>query len=154
MGRTQRTRRLAAVVVAISAMLALAACGRVDLETLTPEAVRTQEAAELMTAEANPGTDNGDGTPGSDGGSGGPTEGDLVAGRTQYNTWCSNCHDTGRLEAPPIKGTSYDAAEVIPQMRADGGAASPHPVTYSPATELTDNQLQDIFAYLASETAP
>jgi mono/diheme cytochrome c family protein len=143
--RTQRTRRWAAVLAALAAVLVLAACGRVNLEDLTPEAVRTQEAMN-PTAAPDDG-DDGDGTPGT----GGATEGDLVAGQVQYNTWCSNCHDTGRLEAPPLKGQTFDVDAVLASMRA--GAADPHQVTYSPSTELTDNQFTDILAYLSSQPA-
>jgi mono/diheme cytochrome c family protein len=145
MGTGQRTRRWAVGLAAIAAVLVLAACGRVNLEDLTPEAIRTQEA---MIPTEGPDTGD-DGTPGS---GGGPTEGDLVAGGVQYNTWCSNCHDTGRLEAPPLKGQTFDVDTVLASMRA--GSADPHQVTYSPATELTDNQFTDILAYIASQPAP
>lgn len=134
-------------MAALFAVLALAACGRVNLEDLTPEAIRTQEAME-PTARTG-GGDDPSGTPGS---GGGQPEGDLVAGRTQYTTWCAGCHDNGRLDAPVIKGMTFETEAVIASMRA--GGADAHPVSYSPSTELTDNQFTDILAYLSSEPAP
>jgi mono/diheme cytochrome c family protein len=150
MGNMQRNRRWAVGVAAVAAVLVFAACGRVNLEDLTPEAVRTQEAMNPTAAPGGGGSGSDtDGTPGS---GSGPTEGDLVAGKTQYNTWCTACHDGGR--AAPIKGKTFDLATVLPTMREGQGGATQHPITYSPATELTDNQFGDILAYLASETAP
>jgi len=136
-------------LVVAAAVLVLAACGRVDLEDLTPEAIRTQEAMQPTAQPGGSGGGDDSGTPGSDEGA---TEGDLVAGRTQYATWCAGCHDNGRLNAPVIKGMTFDLEAVLGSMRA--GGADPHPVTYSPSTELTDNQFTDIIAFIASEPAP
>lgn len=125
-------------------MVVAAGCGRVNLEDLTPAAVRTETAA-TATAIANAPTE----TP-----IDAPSEvidafanADLAGGASLYNTWCSGCHDGGR--AQPIKGNAFDPSEWIPKLRANSGAADAHKPTYT-EMELNDKQMTDILAYLAS----
>jgi hypothetical protein len=128
------------VVVAIVAI----GCGRVDLEDLTPEAVRTQQAS-LPTPTQRPATSS---TPGATQPAGAGI-GDAEAGRLQYSTWCTGCHESGRLDAPVILGNTYDPAEWIPILRTPGDKAR-HPSSYT-VMELNDNAYDDIFAYIASQ---
>lgn len=130
-----------------------AGCGRVDLEDLTPEAVRTEEAAVAATRAAEPtADDSADGTPGSDGavGGGGPLTGDTVAGDLIYSSECAGCHERGR--AASLVGQTFDPATIIPQLRSGEGFSAPHPV-YLPTDirPLSDSDFEDIFTYLASE---
>jgi mono/diheme cytochrome c family protein len=137
------------MAVTIIAVLALAGCGRVNLEDLTPEAFRTEEAARQATAAAMPTNTPGPaGTPGSGSGSGsgGGQPADLAAGEVQYNTWCAGCHDSGR--APVLKGRQFDFAEIEQVMRTGQGFAQPHP-SYS-QMEITNRQFNNILAYIAS----
>lgn len=147
MGTRQRNRRWTLAGLAIIAVLALAGCGRVDLEDLTPEAVRTQQALNppTPTRSGSSGTPAAGETPGAGGGA---SDADLAAGMAQYNTWCSGCHDGGR--AKPIKGQTFEFSAIEDMLRNGTGG---HP-KYSPTTELTDNQFNDILAYIASQPAP
>lgn len=135
--------RWGAVFAALVVAILIVGCGRVNLEDLTPEAVRT-ELASRPTPTPRPTVNT---TPGATQPSGGGA-GDLDAGRALYTNWCTGCHDTGRLDAPVIRGNTYDVAEWIPILR-DPGDKTKHPTTYR-ATELDDNNWEDVFAYIAS----
>lgn len=152
MQRTMGQARWLLIAIGTLVLVIAAGCGRVDLEDLTPEAVRTQEAAEATEQAANPPTGGGDsGTPGTDGSSGGAvTGGDVAAGRSIYNTECAGCHQQGR--AASLLGKSLDPATIIPQLRSGEGFSAPHPV-YRPTDirPLSDTDFQNIFAFLASE---
>lgn len=137
-------RRWMLAFFAILAMVAVAGCGRVNLEDLTPAAARTEIAA-TATAIANAPTETPIQAPSA------VVEAfanaDIAGGGVLYNPWCSGCHDGGR--AQPIKGQVFDPAEWIPKLRANSGAAEPHAPTYS-EFELNDKQLTDILAFIAS----
>lgn len=137
-------RRWAAIFAGLISAIVIVGCGRVDLEDLTPEAVRTQQAS-IPTPTPRP--TPGGGTPGATQPAGGG-EGDRAAGRLQYNTWCTGCHESGRLDAPIILGNAYDVAEWIPALRTPGDKAK-HPTSYT-VMELDDNGYEDIFAYIAA----
>lgn len=133
-------RRWTAVFALLVAIIVAAGCGRVNLEDLTPEAVRTQLALTPSPA-ASSGTPGGTEVPGAG-------QGNMEAGDQLYHTWCTGCHDTGRLNAPPIKGKTFVVADWIPVLRAPGDKAK-HPSSY-PSTQISDNNYDDIFAYLAA----
>lgn len=138
---------------ALAAGMLLAAgvgCGRVDLNDLTPEAVRTQEAAAEQTRAAGGSvpTPTLSGTQGT-GGSGGFEGADLAAGRAQYGTWCQGCHDSGR--APSLMGKVYDFAAIEQPMRTGTGFAQPHP-KYT-VFELTNQQIVNILAFVSGQPA-
>lgn len=134
-------------IVVVVALLALAGCGRVNLEDLTPEAFKTAEAGKpTATTRSGAGTPNASGTPGSGG-----VQGNTANGSVLYGTWCTGCHDTGRLGAPVIKGKEFDLPTELPMLRGDASNTKTHPKYL--VTELNDKQLQDILAFLAS-TAP
>lgn len=148
--------RVVLAIAAMTAIVLLSGCGRVDLEDLTPEAVRTQEALDaqseptsaptaVVTPDSNQTTTTGDG-----GGGGGAPEGDIAAGASIYNATCSGCHEGGR--AASILGKVFDPAAEIPKLRTGEGFGAPHP-KYAPTDirPLNDNDFQDIFAYLATQ---
>jgi mono/diheme cytochrome c family protein len=152
MGATNRipSRWLLAMTCTIAVVL-LAGCGRVDLEDLTPEAVKTQQAidaANQPTATVEPTADpNASPVPAGDDPLAG---GDVAGGASIYNSQCSGCHDSDR--APTIKGQVFDPAVEIPKLRTGEGFDAPHP-TY-PLTAirpLSDEDFIDIFAYLATQ---
>jgi mono/diheme cytochrome c family protein len=124
--------------------IVVAGCGRVDLEDLTPEAFKTQAAA-TATARANLPTSPAGGSPGA-GGGGGETSGDLAAGSSLYNFWCTGCHDTGRQNAPPINGKQFQLDAVLPLLRGTSGKQHPAYKDF----ELTDKDFQNILAFLAN----
>jgi mono/diheme cytochrome c family protein len=144
--------------VALAGMIAivlLAGCGRVDLEDLTPEAVKTQQALDLAnqpTATSAP-DPNATADPNQT-----PTTavdnplsgGDIAAGDSIYNATCSGCHEGGR--AASLKGKVFDPAVEIPKLRTGEGFGATHPA-YRPTDirPLNDNDLIDVFAYLATQ---
>jgi hypothetical protein len=157
--RQSRQRGWVMVFAAVLVLAVATGCGRVDLEDLTPEAFKTQQAAQQATQAAGGGGATGSpsagGTPGtngspSSGGSGGFEGADIAGGRSQYRTWCSNCHDTGRATA--IKGKVYEFAAIENTMRTGTGLSAPHP-KYS-TFQLSDQQIVNILAFVASEPAP
>lgn len=146
-------RRWRAIFAAVLIAVVAVGCGRVNLEDLTPEAVRTEQASQpTATPRPSGGGTPSSGTPGTDNPNAtapsGGTTGDRAAGTLLYNTWCTGCHESGRLDAPVILGNTYDLAEWLPVLRKPGDTAK-HPVNYS-LTELSDAQFEDIFAYIAS----
>lgn len=113
--------------------LVLASCGRVDLEDLTPEAAKTEQAiaAITQTAEAEEAEEVA-----------GELTGNVGRGDVLYGTWCINCHDGGQAE--PIRGNVYQPSEWLPFFRAGGD----HPTTYDPIIQLSDENLVDILTYV------
>ena len=152
MGATTRipSRWLLAMTCTIAIVL-LAGCGRVDLEDLTPEAVKTQQAIDLAnqpTATVEPTVDpNATEVPAGDDPLAG---GDIAGGDSLYNAQCSGCHEGGR--AASIKGKTFDPAVEIPKLRTGEGFGVPHPsYPLTSIRPLSDDDFIDIFAYLASE---
>lgn len=138
-------RRWMAIFALLIVAIVVVGCGRVNLEDLTPEAVRTQLALTPSPTRPTP-TPNASGTPGATAPAG-SGHGDRAAGRSLYNTWCTGCHESGRLDAPVILGQSFDVAEWIPILRSPGNRDR-HPVSYT-LTELSDDNFDDVFAYIA-----
>jgi mono/diheme cytochrome c family protein len=140
------------VLTWMAAMILLAGCGRVDLEDLTPEAVKTQQAIDAAnqptpTDAPDPNATADPNQTSTTGGGGAPT-GDIAAGSNLYNTSCSGCHEGGR--AASLKGNVYDPAVYIPMLRSGEGFTAPHPKYELTAIRpLSDEDLTDIFAYLA-----
>ncbi|HYI15039.1 MAG TPA: cytochrome c [Thermomicrobiales bacterium] len=152
MGATNRipSRWLLAMTCTIAVVL-LAGCGRVDLEDLTPEAVKTQQAidaANQPTATVEPTADP-NASPVAAGDD--PlAEGDVAGGDSLYNAQCSGCHEGDR--AASLKGMVFDPAVVIPMLRTGEGFGVPHPkYELTAITPLSDEDFIDIFAYLAAQ---
>jgi mono/diheme cytochrome c family protein len=140
----QFRRRMPVMLFAASMLLLLGACGRVNLEELTPAAVRT-EIAMRPTATPVPTPDPSAPTPGP----GGPRtgEGNRAAGSSLYNAQCSGCHEGRRAES--LRGKSFVFEEVQPWMRGEQPGPENHP-TYR-IDQLTDNNIRDILFYLETE---
>lgn len=150
MGATTRipSRWLLATMCTIAVVL-LAGCGRVDLEDLTPEAVKTQQAidaANQPTATVEPTADpNQTEVPDGDNPLAG---GDVAGGASIYNATCSGCHEGGR--AASLLGKVFDPAVELPKLRTGEGFAAPHPkYTATDIRPLSDEDFIDVFAYLA-----
>ncbi len=152
--RLTQSRSLLALT-AILAVVLFAGCGRDDLEDLTPEAFKTQQALDLAnrptptpTTESS-GTAAAGETPGTSGGGDMP-QGDVAAGSSIYNATCSGCHEGGR--AASILGKVFDPAVEIPKLRTGEGFGAPHP-KYAPTDirPLNDDDFNDVFAYLARQ---
>lgn len=141
-------RRLPIVLAAVAMFMLVSACGRVNLEDLTPEAIRTEIASRPTATVAPTREPAGAGTaevtvP--------AVTGNLAAGSSLYNAHCSGCHGTGGQpgrRAPSLDGQQF-SLEDQPWLRTGDGAPDGHP-TYTPA-QLSDNNLNDIFFYLASQ---
>ena len=131
------------LLLASIAVLVVAACGRVDLEDLTPEAVKTQQAEDAVTQTALAE-------------SAGEFLGDPARGRTTWDTWCVGCHaSTGAGIGPDIRGTLYLWPEWEAFMRegvkADGSLtheANDRTIMYL-VTDLTDENFFNVFAFIA-----
>lgn len=129
-----RSRMMQAGLLGGALLLVLSACGRVNLEDLTPEAVKTEQAIAIITqtavaeelAEA-----------------GGGFDGNAQRGSVLYGTWCIGCHDGGR--ATPIRGNAFPFDEWEEFFRT--GGEDNHPA-YDPIIDLTDDNLIDILTYI------
>ena len=132
--KPMRTRFMQVALLGGVLLLVLAGCGRVNLEDLTPEAVKTQqaEAAITQTAQAEAAAEAGSEFDGN------PSRGDVL-----YGTWCINCHDGGRAE--PIRGNAYPFSEWEEFFRTGGDIDHP---AYDPFTDLSDQNLIDILTYI------
>jgi cytochrome c5 len=136
-------RRWIGILGVTSALVLIAACGRVNLEDLTPEAVKTQQAEALITQTAQA-EEFGD------------ILGDASRGRIVYDTWCLNCHsELAGGVGPEIIGNLYPWTEWEEFFRtgekADGSAtheANGRVITY-PENQLTDDDFLNLLAYLA-----
>jgi cytochrome c5 len=129
-----RIRTMQVVLLSSALALLVAGCGRVNLEDLTPEAVRTQqaEAAITETAQAAAAEEAGEGF-----------DGDPDRGNVLYGTWCINCHEGGQAE--PIKGNAYPFEEWEEFFRTGGDIGHP---AYDPVLDLSDQNLIDILTYV------
>ncbi|CAN5315932.1 MAG: cytochrome c [Chloroflexia bacterium] len=128
-----RWAQLAAIT---AALLLLTACGRVNLEDLTPEAVKTQQAEAVITATAAAAEQEELGD---------EFTGNPQRGRVQYDVWCTGCHDGGRAE--PIVGEAFPFSEYEEFFRTGGDIDHPN---YNPVTGLSDQNLIDILTYIAT----
>ena len=150
-------RRFVLLVTVISVALVAAACGRATEDQInqalgiTPTATLSAEqiasatevasataASRLLTA-SSPGA---------------ATQGDVAQGSRQFNTWCSGCHGPGGVGpdilSPGSPGSSVTADSLLPLVREGTGHTDP-PGPYR-TTEISDDQIADIAAYLKSET--
>lgn len=150
-------RRFALLVTVISVALVAAACGRATEDQInqalgiTPTATLSAEqiasateaasatAASRLLAASSPGA---------------ATQGDVAQGSRQFNTWCSGCHGPGGVGpdilSPGSPGSSVTGDSLLPLVREGTGHADP-PGPYR-TTEISDDQIADIAAYLKSET--
>lgn len=122
-----------ACLLLVVLLLVLAGCGRVNLEDLTPEAVKTEQAiaAITQTAQAEAAEE-----------AGGEFTGNVQRGDVLYGTWCINCHDSGR--ATPLRGEAYPWSEWESFFRPGGE----HVPSYDPVVQLSDENLIDILTYI------
>lgn len=119
-----------------AALLLLTACGRVNLEDLTPEAVKTQQAEAAVAATAAAAEQDALGA---------EFTGDPARGEVQYGTWCIACHE-GTL-AEPIVGEAYPFSEYEEFFRTGGDIGHP---SYDPVLDLSDDDLINILTYVAT----
>lgn len=133
--RTMQIRWFQLVAV-VAALLVFTACGRVNLEDLTPEAVKTQQAEAFITATAEASQQEALGD---------EFTGNPQRGKVQYDVWCTGCHDGGR--AAPIVGQAYPFSEYEEFFRTGGTIEHPN---YNPVTDLSDQNLIDILTYVAT----
>lgn len=118
-------------------LLLLAGCGRVNLEDLTPEAAKTQQAEAAIAATAQAAEQEELGS---------AFSGDPDRGHIKYDTWCTNCHDGDPAQV--IFGNSYPFAEYEEFFRTGGDIGH---IAYDPVIDLSDDDLQDIVAYIATQ---
>ncbi len=134
---------LGVLVLTSASVLVIAACGRVELQDLTPEAVQTRQAQEQVTQTAL-----------AEGA--GQFLGDPARGQTIFETWCVGCHvEGGNGIGPDILGTLYIWPEWEAMFRTgtkeDGTItheANDRVITYA-TTDLTDENFFNLFAYIA-----
>jgi len=141
-------RRLPTVLAVVAIFMLVSACGRVNLEDLTPEAIRTELAGRPTATVAPTREPAGEGTAEVTAGAG---TGNLAAGASLYNAHCSGCHGTGGQpgrRATSLNGTALTFAD-SQWLRTGDGAPEGHG-TYT-AAQLSDNNLNDIFFYLQSQ---
>jgi mono/diheme cytochrome c family protein len=142
------------VPAAMIAIVLLSGCGRVNLEDLTPEAVKTQQAIDAANQPTAAPTEPG-GSPEAGGtetsGGGNPLAGgDIAGGDAIYNSQCSGCHESARAQS--LKGKVFDPAVEIPKLRTGEGFGADHPkYTLTAIRPLNDADFTDIFAYLAAQ---
>ena len=150
-------RRLALLVTVVSVALTAAACGRATEEQInqvlgiTPTA--TMSVAEIAAAtEAANATSAARTAAASSPGA--ETLGDVAQGERQFNTWCQGCHGPGGIgpdiRSPGSPGASVTAAALLPLVREGTGHTPPGPYK---TTDISDQQVADIAAYLTSEAA-
>lgn len=149
-------RRLSILVTVITVALVAAACGRATEEEInqalgiTPTATMSAEQIAESTAAASA-TSAARLLAASSPGASGAAHGDLVAGKRQYNTWCTGCHSANGQGGPLLNPDSPAAkitAEILLPMIRDGKDHTP-PGKYK-NTEISDKQVADIAAYLQS----
>ena len=151
-------RRLSLLVTVVAVALVAAACGRATEDqinqalgiTPTPtlsaeqiasatEAASATTAARLLAA-SSPGA---------------AVQGDVAQGGRQFNTWCAGCHGPGGagpdILSPGSAGASVTADSLLALVREGSDHADP-PGPYR-TTEISDDQIADIAAYLDSETS-
>lgn len=126
------------IVAVTSALIIITACGRVDLEDLTPEAFKTEQAATQLTA-----TVIAEGSAG--------MVGDTDLGETTYETWCAGCHPAGgSSRGPDILGNAYPLEQYKEMFRSGAApSGSQHP-SYQ-TFEMTDQNLVNVLAYIAQQ---
>jgi mono/diheme cytochrome c family protein len=131
-------RQWGIVLAAVGLLVIIAACGRVNLEDLTPEAVKTEQAqtvvtqAAISTAQSSSGLD-----------------GDPARGQTNFTVWCFGCHPPGGNDrGPNILGNAYPITEYGEMFRtgvAPSGGAHPMYETF----RLSDQSIVDILTYVS-----
>lgn len=137
--------RLPLILAGITILLLIASCGRVNLEDLTPAAVRTEEALR-PTATPSPTADPSAPTP--DPGQAPRGEAARAAGSSLYNAQCSGCHEGRR--AATLRGKSFVFEDEEPWLRGAEPGPENHP-TYR-IDQVSDNNFRDIFYYLQTES--
>lgn len=126
------------VLAAVGLLTVIAACGRVNLEDLTPEAVKTEQAQAVLTQAAVSTAQSGSGL-----------DGDAARGQTNFNVWCNGCHAAGGTpRGPNILGNAYPVAEYAPMFRT-GVAPSGGQHQVFETFRLSDESIVDILTYVS-----
>lgn len=150
-------RRFTFLVALVSVALVGAACGRATEEQInqalgiTPTATMSAAQIAAATEAANAAATSRALALASPGGG---ALGDVTQGARQFQTWCAGCHGPGgvgpNIRAPGSAGASVTANSLLPLVREGEGHDPPGPYT---STEITDNQIADIAAYLNEQAA-
>lgn len=131
-------RRWFMVLTLAGMLVVVAACGRVDLEDLTPEAVKTEQAeaaiAATQTSEAQP-----------------DIPGDPDRGLTIFQSFCFGCHIEQNVPSPELLGNVYLLDDYMAMFREGTGPNGESHITYA-SFELSDENLQDVLAFIATNT--
>ena len=156
-GRSGMRTRCLLVLSTMALAIVLAACGRAsDLQIdqalgITPTPTRTPEEIARATSEALAAA-----TAASADAQAPEVAalGDVTAGRRQFNTQCVGCHGPGGrgpdILEPGSPGTDVTPDSLLALVRE--GTGHPEGLTYR-TTELSDNQVNDLAAYILSEAA-
>lgn len=139
-------RRWFGILALTSALvIVIAACGRVNLEDLTPEAVKTEQAQAVLTQTAVADA-------------AGEFLGDATRGKITWDTRCIGCHaETGNGVAPDIRGSVYLWPEWEAFFRegtkADGSLTheTERGVIIYESFDLPDESFFNVFAYIAQD---
>lgn len=125
-------------LAAVGLLVIIAACGRVNLEDLTPEAVKTEQAQTVLTQAA---ISTAQGSAGLDG--------DPARGNTNFTVWCQGCHPPGGSDrGPNILGNAYPIAEFSEMFRTGVAPGGGEHVTYE-TFRLSDQSIVDILTYVS-----
>lgn len=132
-------RQWGIVLAAVGLLVIIAACGRVNLEDLTPEAVKTEQAQTVLTQEAISTAQMSSGL-----------DGNPTLGQTNFTVWCFGCHAPGGTErGPDILGNAYPIEEYLPMFRTGAvPSGGEHPATYE-TFRLSDQSIVDILTYVS-----
>src|SRR5690606_20897680 len=142
-------RRAPMLLITVAIVLVVSACGRVNLEDLTPEAIRTQIASQPSPTAAPTRAAQQGSTPDP---TARVTSGNLAAGYDLYNAQCSGCHGSNgqpgrRAESLHGKGLTFADA---PWLLSGEGGPEGHPTYANIQVPLSENNLEDIFFYLSN----
>ena len=83
--------------------------------------------------------------------------GDVSQGSRQFQTWCSGCHGPGGvgpdIRSPGSPGATVTAESLLPLVREGVGHPDRRSTGPYRTTEISDNQVADIAAYLNDQAA-
>ena len=151
--------RPALLTTIIGVAVLVAACGRASEQeinqalgitptpTLSAEQIATGTAAAAAAAATRTAEAAMAGSPGA-----AAALGDVASGKTQFNTWCLNCHRVGGtgpdLLAAGGPGANLTTEQLLPMIRTGENHSPPGPYQ---TFMLSDKAVADITAYLRSE---
>ena len=110
--------------------------------TKAPAAAPTAAAASPAAAATKPAV-----SPTAAGAAVSPTAGgNIAAGQAIYEQRCNSCHPNGNAGAgPALRGRNLSAQRITAQVRNGGGG-----MPAFPASQISDQQLSDLVAYVQS----